>query len=71
MFTWENERFKIENKSLIKVIGSEKVGVANFSQKTRRDEEGLLVVNTREVDELVAVLTCAIVLQYIDSFTKG
>lgn len=71
MYTWENERFKIENKNLIKAIGSEKVEVAKYSQKTGHDKEGLLVVNTGEVDELVAVLTCFAVLQHIDSFSKG
>jgi hypothetical protein len=30
MYTWENERFKIENKSLIKAIGSEKVEAAKY-----------------------------------------
>jgi len=69
--TWENERFKIENKTLARIIDSEKMEVARYSQKRGRDNEGVLVLDAREVGELVSVLTCVEVLQHINSFSKG
>lgn len=70
-YIWENDRFKIENKTLAKVIGSAKAEVGKYSQKTGRVKEGVSVVDTREVDELVAILTCIAVFQHKDSFSKG
>ena len=46
-YIWGNGRFKIENKTLVKVIGSEKAEVAKYRQKTGHDKEVLLVVDTR------------------------
>ena len=68
--TWKNERFKIENMTLVKVIGSKKAA-AKYSQKTGRDKEGVLVVDTGEVGELVAVSTCVAILQHKDSFSNS
>jgi hypothetical protein len=70
-YIWENDGFKIENKTLAKVIGSTKAEVGKYSQKTGRDKEGVSVVDTREVDELVVILTCIAVFQHKDSFSKG
>jgi hypothetical protein len=70
-YIWENERFKIENKTLAKVIGSAKAEAGKQSQKTGRDKEGVPVADTREVDELVAILTFIAVLQHKNSFSKS
>jgi hypothetical protein len=70
-YMWENKRFKIENKTLVKVTRSMKAEAAKYSQRTGRENESVLVVDTREIDELVAVLTCVAILRHNDSFSKS
>jgi len=42
--------------------------VARYAQRSSHEREGLLVLDGREVDELVAVLTIAAMLEAKDSF---
>jgi hypothetical protein len=44
--------------------------VARFGQQNARDREGLLVVDGREVDELIAVLTICAMVEAKDTFLK-
>jgi len=44
--------------------------VARFGQQSPRDREGLLVLDAREVDELIVVLTICAMVEAKDSFLK-
>jgi hypothetical protein len=44
--------------------------VARFAQQNARDREGLLVLDRREVDELLAVLTICAMIEAKDTFLK-
>jgi hypothetical protein len=68
MYVWENERVKVANKTLVKLVESEKVRVARNGQKTGQDTDGVLVVDTGVVDELVAVMTSLAVLRHTEIY---
>ncbi len=44
--------------------------VARFGQQNPRAREGLLVLDSREVDELIVVLTICALVEANDSFLK-
>ena len=44
--------------------------VARFGQQNSRDREGLLVLDSREVEELIGVLTICALVEAKDSFLK-
>ena len=44
--------------------------VARFAQQNAREREGLLVLDRREVDELLAVLTICAMIEAKDTFLK-
>jgi hypothetical protein len=70
MCAWETGgRFKSGRMSLYKAIGAKKVEAARYeSDSGTFIAGGLLVLDTREVDELVALLTCLAVLNQRDAF---
>lgn len=71
-YVWEaQERFKSGRMSLYKVVAGKKIEVAKYeSDSGGFTVGGLLVLETREVDELVALLTCMAVLNQRDAFYK-
>jgi len=59
-YTWDVDKSHHEHRTLSKVVDGEKMEVARYAQKHVHDKEGLLLLNGKEVDEMVAVLTlCA------------
>ena len=44
--------------------------VARFAQQNAREREGLLVLDRREVDELLVVLTICAMIEAKDTFLK-
>jgi hypothetical protein len=44
--------------------------VARFGQQNPRDRDGLLVLDAREVDELIVVLTICAMVEAKDSFLR-
>ena len=44
--------------------------VARFGQQNPKDKEGLLVLDSREVDELIVVLTICAMVEAKDAFLK-
>ena len=71
-YAWETPGgFKSGRMSLYKLIGSKKIEVARYkSESGRFHTGGPLVLETREVDELVASLTCMALLNQRDAFYK-
>jgi hypothetical protein len=71
-YVWETSgRFKSGRMSLYKAIGGKKIEVARYeSDSSAFTAGGPLVLETREVDELVALLTCMAVLNQRDAFYK-
>ncbi|KAE9371336.1 hypothetical protein N431DRAFT_426003, partial [Stipitochalara longipes BDJ] len=72
-FLWEAEPEALCQKALFKVVHDEngkarKREVARFGQQNLRDREGLLVLDAREVDELIVVLTICAMVEAKDSF---
>lgn len=69
-YAWETGgRFKSGRMSLFKAVVAKKIEVARYESDTGGFiAGGLLVVETREVDELVALLTCMAVLNQRDAF---
>lgn len=69
-YVWETGgRFKSGRMSLYKAIGAKKIEAARYeSDSGTFIAGGLLVLETREVDELVALLTCMAVLNQRDAF---
>jgi len=55
---------------LYKVDMGLRVEVANFTSKSHRDLEGVLIVNDKEVGGVVAIVTSIAVLKRDDSFRK-
>ncbi|KAE9367304.1 hypothetical protein N431DRAFT_513597 [Stipitochalara longipes BDJ] len=55
---------------LYKVMDSKRVEVARYTAKHSRDSTGVLVVDGKEVDLVVAVMTWLAVLKRSDSFRK-
>jgi hypothetical protein len=60
---------------LIQVVHDEngktrKREVARFGQQNPRDRDGLLVLDAREVDELIVVLTICAMVEANDSFLR-
>lgn len=53
---------------LTKVVGEMRVEVAKFGAKHTWDKGGVLALDTANVDEVVAVITCVALLQQLDSF---
>jgi hypothetical protein len=49
-------------------VEEEKKEVARYAQRSSHEHEGLLVLDGREVDELVVVLTVCAILEAKDSF---
>jgi hypothetical protein len=48
----------------------EKIEIARYSQKSGYATEGLMVLDERELDDLVTILTLCAVLAVVDSFTR-
>ncbi|KAH8792789.1 hypothetical protein F5882DRAFT_399516, partial [Hyaloscypha sp. PMI_1271] len=72
-FLWEPEPEALYQKALFKVVHDEngkarKREVARFGQQNPKDREGLLVLDSREVDELIVVLTICAMVEAKDSF---
>jgi hypothetical protein len=58
---------------LLQVVEDETIGqvrreVARYAQRSSHEREGLLVLNGREVDELIVVLTICAMLEAKESF---
>ncbi|KAH8808806.1 hypothetical protein F5884DRAFT_858327 [Xylogone sp. PMI_703] len=74
-FLWEAEQDTKHQKALFKVVHdghgkTRKREVARFAQQSAHEKEGLLVFDSREVDELVVVLTICAMLEAKDSFLE-
>jgi hypothetical protein len=69
-YAWETGgRFKSGHMSLYKAVGAKKIEVARYeSDSGVFTAGGVLVLETREVDELTALLTCMAVLNQRDAF---
>lgn len=66
LYFWD----KTENVAVLtKVIGDKRVEIAKFGANHVYDKGGVLAINTAQLDELVAVITCAALLQQLDSFS--
>ncbi len=62
-YTWEMEsRIRSKHMSLYKIIGPKIIEVGKYSRKWGFVTGETLVFDTREVGELVAVLTCLAML---------
>jgi len=75
IYFWETEPVSSHQLALLKVFGDERDGilkreVARYAQRSVHEREGLLVVDTREVDEIVVVLTLCAMFESKDSFLK-
>jgi len=53
---------------LTKVLDGTRVEVGRFVAESPRDKSGVLLVDSREIDEILAALTCVAVLNRMDSF---
>ncbi|EON68786.1 hypothetical protein W97_08044 [Coniosporium apollinis CBS 100218] len=63
-YTWEMEsKLTSSAFTLLKIIGQKKVEVARYAQSFGFTTGGTLILDSREVDELVVVLTCAAMLK--------
>jgi len=51
------------------VEGKKKIEIAKFVAKSDRESSGVLVIDEREVDELVGVMSCVAFLGQRDSFS--
>ena len=71
-YAWETgERFEPGRMSLYKATGAKKIEVARYeSDSGGFTVGGPLVLETREVDDLIALLTCMAVLNQRDAFYK-
>lgn len=69
-YVWEaGGRFNSGRMSLYKAIGAKKIEVARYESNSGTFiAGGLLILETREVGELVAMLTCMAVLNQRDAF---
>ncbi|KUJ17678.1 uncharacterized protein LY89DRAFT_58922 [Mollisia scopiformis] len=67
-YIWEVERHKHEHKNLHKVIHAEsptpsKILIASFAQPSPHSKDGLLVLDSRELDPLTGILTLCAMLE--------
>ncbi|KAE8447082.1 hypothetical protein EG329_011066 [Mollisiaceae sp. DMI_Dod_QoI] len=74
-YFWEAKPEANHQLALLKVFGDDRDGivkkeVARYGQRSAHEKEGLLVLDGREVDELVVVLTLCAMLEAKDSFLK-
>lgn len=66
LYFWD----KVDNIAVLtKVIGDKRVEIAKFGAKHGYDKGGTLALDTAQLDELVAVITCVALLQQLDSFS--
>jgi hypothetical protein len=70
LYFWDTEGMKVVDRVLVKVVGGKKVPVARYGSRHAWDGSGVLVVDGREVDEAVAVVSCVALLELRDSFSK-
>jgi hypothetical protein len=67
-YIWDVQKTHHEHKALSKVVEGEKVEIARYTQKHSHDKEVVLMINGKEADDLVAVLTICAMLEVRDSF---
>jgi hypothetical protein len=68
LYFWEAESSK--RRTLYKVLGGKKTVIAKYAAKHGYLKQGILTLDSAELDELVGLLSCFALLNQVDSFTK-
>jgi hypothetical protein len=70
LYFWDVENRSTTHKVLYKVVGAMKVEIGKYATKHVWDGSGVLVLDTEQLDELVAVVSTVASLEQLDSFTR-
>jgi hypothetical protein len=66
LYFWECDSAK--KRTLTKVVSGSRIEIGKYETKHERTKEGILVLDSSQLNDVVAVLSCIALLNQVDSF---